>query len=244
MDCVFVDAAPIRHSSNVCNSWVYLPSLSFVLFFLTLPHAGIPSAFPCPLSPCSASEILNRWGWRKQKDNRQLKTKRCCPEAVYSIAGYMQGLHNGWKFVPTCGGGCVCVALELFAVLAQVPGVLLQDTCEWSRSRSKSKGESTGNRETEKERGARVGRGKWMKNSFVCTSQKPFCLRQESSASNCRAGVVGLCQRRWEAHTQTHMERVEDVGWGVIMGSEVSWKQSQQHNSSIYNNRILSRTSW
>jgi len=79
-------------------------------------------------------------------------------------------------------------------------------------------------------------------------SQKPFCLRQESSASSCWAGVVGLCQRD-ATHTQTitHTQRRKyksSVWWGVIKESGVSWKQSQQHNNCIFsNNRMLSRTS-
>ena len=44
-----------------------------------------------------------------------------------------------------------------------------------------------------------------MKNSYGCRSQKPFCLCQESSASNCWAGAVGLCQRDGRSvHTHTH----------------------------------------
>lgn len=34
-----------------------------------------------------------------------------------------------------------------------------------------------------------------MKNSYGCMSQKPFCVCQEPSASNCRAGVAGVSQR-------------------------------------------------
>lgn len=44
-----------------------------------------------------------------------------------------------------------------------------------------------------------------MKNSYGCTSQKPFCFCQESSASNCRAGVVGPSQKNLlSTHSQTH----------------------------------------
>lgn len=55
-----------------------------------------------------------------------------------------------------------------------------------------------------------------MKNSYGCRSQKPLCLCQESSASNCWAGVDLLCQwdgrhtdtQHTHAHTQETQERI------------------------------------
>lgn len=71
-----------------------------------------------------------------------------------------------------------------------------------------------------------------MKNSYGCRSQKPFCLCQESSASNCWAGVALLCQ--WDGrhtdtlthNTHTH-ETQERIVSDAVLSRNHKWAEQE-----------------
>lgn len=70
-----------------------------------------------------------------------------------------------------------------------------------------------------------------MKNSYGCRSQKPFCLCQESSASNCWAGVALLCQ--WDGrHTDTlthntHTLTQERIVSDAVLSRNHKWAEQE-----------------
>lgn len=135
---------------------------------------------------------------------------------------------------------CVFVSVErvmllcLLTRLERVPGVLSQAGPSDNSSLREKTERAKRTAETEWE-GASAGEEEWMKNSYGYRSQKPFCLCQESSASNCWAvpggTVPGIVA---QTNTHQHTRSIEKQGpWRCYLGISNKLKEELQQNNNI-----------